>query len=106
VVLPRGLPELNALYADGHDLAHPYLSPLFGDFTKGFPPTFIQSGTRDIFLSNSVRMHRALRRAGIEAELHVGEAMPHGGFGNASEDRELRISFLHFLAKFAGWAKP
>jgi acetyl esterase/lipase len=106
VVLTRGLPELNALYADGHDLAHPYLSPLFGDFTKGFPPTFIQSGTRDIFLSNAVRMHRILRRAGVEAELHVGEAMPHGGFGNAPEDRELRLSFLHFLAKFAGWAKP
>jgi acetyl esterase/lipase len=106
VVLTRGLPELNALYADGHDLAHPYLSPLFGDFTKGFPPTFIQSGTRDIFLSNAVRMHRTLRRAGVEAELHVGEAMPHGGFGNAPEDRELRLSFLHFLAKFAGWAKP
>ncbi|HEY3654378.1 MAG TPA: alpha/beta hydrolase [Steroidobacteraceae bacterium] len=106
VVLRRGLPELNALYADGHDLAHPYLSPLFGDFTKGFPPTFIQSGTRDIFLSNAVRMHRILRRAGVEAELHVGEAMPHGGFGNAPEDRELRLSFLHFLAKFAGWSKP
>jgi acetyl esterase/lipase len=106
VVLPRGLPELNALYANGHDLAHPYLSPLFGDFTKGFPPTFIQSGTRDLFLSNSVRIHRALRRAGVEAELHVGEAMPHGGFGDAPEDRELRIAFLHFLAKFAGWAKP
>jgi epsilon-lactone hydrolase len=106
VVLRRGLPELNALYAAGHDLAHPYLSPLFGDFTKGFAPTFIQSGTRDIFLSNSVRMHRVLRRAGVEAELHVGEAMPHGGFGNAPEDRELRIAFLHFLAKFAGWAKP
>jgi epsilon-lactone hydrolase len=106
VVLRRGLPELNALYADGHDLAHPYLSPLFGDFTKGFPPTFIQSGTRDIFLSNAVRMHRALRRAGVEAELHVGEAMPHGGFGNAPEDRELRLAFLHFLAKFAGWPKP
>jgi acetyl esterase/lipase len=79
---------------------------LFGDFTKGFPPTFIQSGTRDLFLSNSVRMHRALRRAGVEAELHVGEAMPHGGFGNAPEDRELRLAFLHFLAKSAGWARP
>jgi epsilon-lactone hydrolase len=103
-VLPRGLPELNALYADGHDLAHPYLSPLFGDFAKGFPPTFIQSGTRDLFLSNSVRMHRVLCRAGVETELHVGEAMPHGGFGNAPEDLELRVAFLDFLAKFAGWA--
>ena len=53
----------NLLYAGGHDLAHPYLSPLFGDFTRGFPPTFLQSGTRDLFLSNTVRMHRALRAA-------------------------------------------
>ena len=34
-VLVRPLPEFNALYANGHDLAHPYLSPLFGDFSKG-----------------------------------------------------------------------
>ncbi len=106
VVLTRGLPELNVLYANGADLADPYLSPLFGDFTKGFPPTFIQTGTRDLFLSNSVRIHRALRRANIEAELHVGEAMPHGGFGDTPEDREMQIEFLRFLAKHAGWAEP
>ena len=106
VMLPEGLPMLNALYANGHDLRDPYLSPLFADFTKGFPPTFIQTGTRDLFLSNSVRMHRALRRARIEAELHVGEAMPHGGFGGAPEDRELREEFMNFLARVAGWALP
>lgn len=104
VVLRSGLPVLNALYANGADLSHPYLSPLFGDFAKGFPPTFIQTGTRDIFLSNSARIHRALCKAGVAAELHVGEAMPHGGFGNAPEDREMRIAFLRFLAKHAGWA--
>jgi acetyl esterase/lipase len=104
VVLPQGLPALNALYADGHDLRDPYVSPLFGDFSRGFPPTFIQSGTRDLLLSNSVRMHRALRRAGICAELHLGEAMPHGGFGGAPEDLELRGEFLSFLARTAGWA--
>ena len=106
VVLKRGLPVLNALYANGTDLSHPYLSPLFGDFTKGFAPTFIQTGTRDVFLSNSVRIHRALRNAGIEAELHVGEAMPHGGFGAAPEDHEIRLEFQRFLAKHAGWAHP
>jgi acetyl esterase/lipase len=103
-VLPHGLPALNALYAGGHDLRDPYVSPLFGDFSRGFPPTFIQSGTRDLLLSNSVRMHRALRRAGIVAELHVGEAMPHGGFGGAPEDLELREEFLRFLARTADWA--
>jgi len=104
VILPQGLPALNALYADGHDLRDPYVSPLFGDFSRGFPPTFIQSGTRDLLLSNSVRMHRALRRAGIPAELHLGEAMPHGGFGGAPEDRELREEFLRFLARTVAWA--
>ena len=70
---------VNELYAAGHDLAHPYLSPLFADLT-GFPPTLLTTGTRDLFLSNTVRMHRALRRAGVPAELHVLEAAPHGGF--------------------------
>ncbi len=90
------LMDINRLYADGHDLADPYLSPLFGDVT-GFPPTFLQSGTRDMFLSNTVRMHRKLRAAGIEAELHVGEAMPHGGFGGAPEDLELQLELRRFL---------
>ncbi len=81
VTLKRGLPECNALYAAGRDLRDPYLSPLFADLARGFPPTLIQSGTRDLFLSNSVQFHRKLRRAGVAAELHVWEAMPHGGFG-------------------------
>lgn len=106
VVLRGGLPIMNALYANGHDLADPYVSPLFGDFSKGFPPTFIQTGTRDVFLSNSARFHRALRRWDIKAELHVGEAMPHGGFGNAPEDQEMRLEFQKFLAETAGWAAP
>jgi acetyl esterase/lipase len=98
VVLKGGLPEMNALYAGGHDLKDPYLSPLFGDFTKGYPPTFIQTGTRDVFLSNSVRMHRALLRAGIEVELHVWEAMPHGGFGGITpEDAEIQAEVMRFI---------
>ena len=96
-----------ALYADGHDLTDPYLSPLYGDFTKGFPPTFLQSGTRDLLLSDTVRMHRKLLQAGIEAELHVWEAMPHGGFGGVfgsptPEDREMRDQFMKFVEKHLG----
>jgi acetyl esterase/lipase len=106
VILRGGLPEMNRLYANGADPAHPYLSPIFADFTMGFPPTFIQTGTRDVFLSNSARIHRALRKAGIDTELHVWEAMPHGGFGGAPEDQEMRVEFAHFLAKHAGWAMP
>ncbi|MFC8599494.1 alpha/beta hydrolase [Isoptericola sp. NPDC057191] len=93
------LREVNALYAAGADLAHPYLSPLFGDLS-GFPPTFLQSGTRDLFLSNTVRMHRRLRAAGVPAELHVFEGMPHGGFGgDAPEDAELEAEERAFVAR-------
>jgi len=104
VALPEKLPEANLLYADGADLKHPYLSPLFGDFRPGFPPTFLQSGTRDLFLSNTVRMHRALLNAGQQAELHVWEAMPHAGFGGGSpEDVEMFAAARDFLVRVAGW---
>jgi epsilon-lactone hydrolase len=93
------LASTNLLYANGADLTHPYLSPLFGELS-GFPPTFLQSGTRDLFLSNTVRMHRKLLSAGVETELHVFEAMPHGGFGGGTpEDMDLMQSVLRFLDK-------
>jgi acetyl esterase/lipase len=87
-----------ALYADGHDLKDPYLSPLFGDFSKGFPPSILTAGTRDLFLSNTVLMHRTLRRAGVPAELHIWEAMGHAGFyGSAPEDREVFAEHARFI---------
>lgn len=92
------LMAVNRLYAGDHDLAHPYLSPLFGD-VSGFPPTILTTGTRDLFLSNTVRMHRVLLAAGVPAELHVFEAMPHGGFGGISpEDAELARTTERFAA--------
>lgn len=96
-VLPADMWSINRLYAAGADLAHPYLSPLFGDFTKGFPPTLLSAGTRDLFLSNAVRMHRALRNAGVRAELHVIEAASHGGFHGAPEEEELNGETRRFV---------
>jgi acetyl esterase/lipase len=98
VVLPARLMEMNLLYAGGADLADPYLSPLFGD-VAGFPPTLLQAGTRDLFLSNAVRMHRKLRAGGVRAELHVWEGMPHAGFGGLTpEDREVSAELRAFIA--------
>jgi epsilon-lactone hydrolase len=97
LVLPTRLTSSNLLYAAGADLSQAYVSPLFGDLS-GFPPTFLQSGTRDLFLSNTVRMHRALLRAGVTAELHIFEAMPHGGFGGETpEDLELHHEISRFV---------
>jgi len=97
-VLRSRLTEMNLYYAAGADLTHPYLSPLLGD-VAGFPPTFLQAGGRDIFLSNAILMHRKLRRAGVRAELHVWEGMPHGGFsGFTPEDREVNAEMQAFIA--------
>jgi len=98
VVLKGRLPECNALYAAGAPLDQPYLSPLFADLA-GFPPCFIQTGTRDLFLSNSVLFHRKLRSLALRADLHVWEAMPHGGFGGATpEDAEVHAEIRAFIA--------
>jgi epsilon-lactone hydrolase len=97
-VLTRSDGEPLLLYAGGHDLRDPYVSPLFGDFSRGFPPTLLASGTRDVLLSDTVRMHRALRAVGVLAELHVLEAAPHGFFrGGTPEDRELDQEVRRFI---------
>jgi acetyl esterase/lipase len=99
------------LYAAGRDLSDPYLSPLNGDFGKGFPPAVLTTGTRDMLLSDTVLLHRALRRAGVPAELHVTEAAGHGGFmGGAPEDQEIlrevrRFADTHWGAA-AGRPRP
>ena len=78
------------LYANGHDLKDPMLSPVYGD-VKGFPPTILTTGTRDLFLSNTVRMHRKLREAGVVADLLVFEGLSHAQYlfdADAPESKE------------------
>ena len=97
VVLPRPLRNANLLYAGGTPLTDPLVSPLFGDL-EGFPPTLLQSGTRDLLLSNAVRMHRKLLAADVRCELHVFEGMPHGGFmGGSPEDADLDTVVRRFV---------
>lgn len=64
-------------YADRKDQKHPYVSPVYGDYSKGFPPTLIQGGTREIFLSHFVRHYRAIDDAGGTAVLDLYDGMPH-----------------------------
>lgn len=67
------------LYAGNEDLMNPLLSPIYGDL-KGFPPTILISGTRDLLLSDTVRMHRALRSVGAIADLHVYDGQAHADY--------------------------
>lgn len=64
-------------YADPKDQKHPYVSPVYGDYAKGFPPALIQGGTKEIFLSHFVRQYRAIDDAGGAAVLDLYDGMPH-----------------------------
>jgi epsilon-lactone hydrolase len=92
------------LYANGHDLKDPQLSPIYGDFT-GFPPAMLTSGTRDLFLSLTVLTHRKLRQAGVEAELQVYEGMSHAQYNfdpYAPETKEVFTEIARFFDRHLG----
>jgi monoterpene epsilon-lactone hydrolase len=92
------------VYAAGHDMKDPLISPVYGDMS-GFPPTILTSGTRDLLLSNTVRVHRKLRQAGIEAVLQVYEGQSHAHYlrdDTAPETREVFAEITGFFNRHMG----
>jgi monoterpene epsilon-lactone hydrolase len=93
-----------ALYANGHDLKDPMLSPVYGDM-HGFPPTILTSGTRDLLLSSTVRVHRKLRQAGVDAVLQVFEGQSHAQYYrdvSAPETKEAFEEIARFFDRHLG----
>jgi monoterpene epsilon-lactone hydrolase len=93
------------VYANGHDMKDPLISPVYGDYA-GFAPTILTSGTRDLLLSNTVRVHRKLRDAGVESFLQVFEGQSHAHYlrdANAPETkatfREIGLFFDKHMAR-------
>ena len=71
------LKDAAGAYADPADQKNPYVSPVYGNFNNGYPPTLIQGGTREILLSELVRLYQALDQANIPVKLDIYEGMPH-----------------------------
>lgn len=70
------------VYSNGHSLKDPLISPVYAkaEDLRQFPATLLISGTRDLFLSNTVRMHKRLLMENVHAELVVYEAMSHAQY--------------------------
>ena len=64
-------------YANPIDQENPYVSPVYGNFSKGFPPTLIQGGTKEILVSDFVRLYQGLDQADVPVKLDIYEGMPH-----------------------------
>ena len=64
-----------------YELDNPFVSPVYGDFSD-FPPMFLVSGTRDLFLSNTVRIQALMKQNNRKVELLVLEGIAHGDYLN------------------------
>jgi acetyl esterase/lipase len=87
------------VYAAGHDMKDPLISPVYGDLA-GFPPTILTSGTRDLLLSNTVRVHRKLRQAGVDAMLQVFEGQSHAHYLFDDSAPETKEAFTEIAGFF------
>jgi acetyl esterase len=65
------------------DRANADLSPLFADLA-GLPPIQIVIGSDDILLEDNLAMARRLSDAGVEVDLRIYPASPHGFTGHAT----------------------
>ncbi|KFZ84060.1 alpha/beta hydrolase [Amycolatopsis sp. MJM2582] len=68
--------QLVGLYTVDADLASERLRFAFDDI-KGFPPTIIQAGGREMLAADAIELARALRRAGADCELDVVPGQMH-----------------------------
>ena len=90
-------------YVGGADPHDPLLSPIYGDLA-GFPPTLCVSSGRDILLSGTANLSRALTDAGVEAELVVYDALPHAFWSTmlAPESDDVFRRMTAFLTRRLG----
>jgi len=64
------------LYVGDDSYQNPYISPLNGDFDN-FPPVLIQSGNREVFLSEDAMLAQKMRSDGVDVTFEVWECMWH-----------------------------
>ena len=99
----KALTDAKWSYVGDADPRDPLLSPIYGDLA-GFPPTLCLSSGRDVLLSGTVNLHRALSDAGVATELAVYDALPHAFWSvmlaPESDDAFRRMS--SFLTKHLG----
>jgi epsilon-lactone hydrolase len=93
-----GIIEAGRLYAGDLDVAHPYVSPLNGDF-HGLAPMIVFSGTLDLLYPDSIDLAAKARAAGVPIELHLRRGQPHNYAGLPTpEGREARAVIVRTVA--------
>lgn len=104
-ITKAGLDEMALAYLGGLDARDPLASPIFGDFA-GVAPVFIQTGSEEALLSDSVTMADVLGQARVEVRLEIWPEMIHvfqawGGVLQAAR-RAIRVAGVWMDGQFAG----
>ena len=76
ILTPAYVQEAIHAFAEGQDLENPLISPVFADFT-GFPQTYIQVGTNEILLSDSLKLDKQMLRCRVPVRLSEYAGMWH-----------------------------
>jgi monoterpene epsilon-lactone hydrolase len=87
--VPISTGALDPEYVVKTDPRDPVLSPLYADL-HGMPPTLLLTSERDLLLSSTSSLNRALLQAGNQSHLIVFEGLPHCFWNNNAlpESRE------------------
>ena len=73
----RMVPWVASLYVtDGTSLTHPYVSPVFGDYS-GLPPFLVHVGEREVLHDDGKRVVEKARQAGVDARFKTLPGLIH-----------------------------
>ena len=95
------LSPLIEIYAPGQNLKNPYISPLYGNY-KNFPPLFIQAGSEEVLVSDSLMLAEKAGEAGVDITLRIWKGMEHAfamALGNYPEADAGMLEIAAFLTK-------
>jgi acetyl esterase/lipase len=76
MLYPEELEFYKNNYLGDHDPHDPLVSPLFADL-KNLPPLFIQVGSYEILLDDSIRLAEKAKKAGVKVTLDIWDDMVH-----------------------------
>jgi len=77
MIRPDSIAWIAGLYVqDGTPLDHPYISPVYGDFT-GLPPFLVHAGEREVLHDDGQRIVEAARAAGVDARFRTLPGLVH-----------------------------
>jgi acetyl esterase/lipase len=96
------LKEMTRNYADGQNLKNPLISPLFGDYHE-FPPTYIQVGSNEILLDDSVLLCKKMLKSKAFVKMDMFKGMWHvfqmSPFKTAYEAMDKNAEFIFDLCR-------